>query len=62
MGEQRSEEQGYRLTHYKTLAPCRTICSVQQYGSSLISSQKKAGNNSGTPSYSYEEKPRTNSR
>ncbi len=62
MREPRGEEPGYRLTHYKTLAPCPTIRSVQQYSLSLISSQIKAGNNSGMPSYSYEEKPRTNSR
>ena len=32
MREPRGEEPGYRLTHYKTLAPCPTIRSVQQYG------------------------------
>jgi|GEM_PF-4126924 len=48
--------------HYKALAACPTILSLQQYGSSLISSQIKAGNNSGMTAYSYEEKQRTNSR
>ena len=61
MKEQRSEEQGYRPTHYKTLAPSRTIRSAQQYGVSLISSQVKARNNSGMTSYPYEEKLRTHS-
>lgn len=64
MGEQRSEEQGYRLIHYKTLAPCRTLRYAAHSSAtlSLASSQEKARNNSGMTSYPYEEKLRTYGR